>query len=216
MFTDEWFHVLTLPESVWKRGWTKEAFSFWPFILHHAPPLTKMAQTFQSVSSRALAIHWICNILINVVCFEANFTQKGVILYFLHRKNGRKHHLPTQQAVTWRNTECIFHWIFRTSHPSRPEPPHFLSPLCSGTLYYHYVSALYPSRLHKALFLLPAHSFFSGLGLLIKMLNATLEVTNTKFCCLTFSFSRYAALREPDALMNGWCNIQGDRLLWEN
>lgn len=63
----------------------------------------------------------------------------------------------------------------------------------------------------------PSSSFiFSGLGLLIKMLNATLEVTNTKFCCLTFSFSRYATLREPDALMNGWCTIQGDRLLWEN
>lgn len=44
-------------------------------------------------------------------------------------------------------------------------------------VHYHYVSALYSSRLYKAFFFLPllqAHSFFIGPRLLIKMLNGAL------------------------------------------
>lgn len=70
-------------------------------------------------------------------------------------------------------------------------PTPILLTSCCHCAEVHYITIMFPRCTPKGLFLLPAHSFFHGLGLLIKMLNATLEVTNTKFCCLTFSFSRY-------------------------
>lgn len=157
LFIGEWFHVITLPGSIRKWRWTKEAYSLWPFVLHHAPLLTETAQTFQSVSSRALAIHWVCNILINAVCFETNFSQKGVILWFLHGRNGRKYHLPTQQVVTWGNTKWIFQWICRTSHSSRPNSAApILCTSCRHCAQVHYITIMFlcctPQGYTKAFF----------------------------------------------------------------
>lgn len=57
----------------------------------HSYIMSETALTFQSVSSRGVAIHCISNILINVICFEVNFTQKGSLLCFLY---GKKEEIP--------------------------------------------------------------------------------------------------------------------------
>lgn len=97
---------------------------------------------------------------------------------FLH---GKKYHLPTQQAITRRNTEWIFHWIFLYQPSIPPQSSslpvaivlrYIILPLCFCVV---------PLKATQKLFLPPAHSFFSGLCLLIKcwMLYLRLQTQNS-------------------------------------
>lgn len=177
-------------------------------MLHHAPPLSETPQMFQCVSSRAVSVHCIDNFLINVICFEANFTQKCVILCILCIQNGRKYiYQPNRQWHGATPNDFFIEFFEAVIHPATV----ILTscPYCARRLYIIIMSPrCTPSRLHKGLFLLTAHSFLSSLSLLIKMLNATLQVMNTRLrtqnpVVWPFLFFQYAALPELDALMNG-------------